>query len=463
MATWLLARLYANTLSNQQSRRRRNTDPDKLSSRDKQQELDDNLAAGSLFATGRASAALRQEIRDAVANLHDKRESQTIEMIAFGTISSGKSSLLNALAGRDVFRSDVLGGTTVARSPIDWPGRDRIVLTDTPGLAEVAGEQHGREAMSAAAAADLVLLVVDGPLKDYEHVLLGRLGEMHKRVLLCLNKADWYDPDQLAGLVAQLREQVCPPVAENDLLAVRSRSVERLVVRVLADGTHQQQTVVEPPDITALANRLVEIVTSERQSLLLMNLLMQSRGLVDDARSRVQLALDNEAEKLINRYMWAAAGATAANPVPFLDMAGGTAITVKMVLDLANVYQQKIDAETIIEILSQLAKSLIALIGASAAAPAVATAVGGLIVTVPGAGYLAAKLLQGMVQALVTRWIGRVFREYFKHEMQPDDGGIAEIARRQWKELTRVEELRKLIVTGRKQLDADDADTPPSN
>ena len=38
-----------------------------------------------------------------------KLEKQTLEIVAFGTVSSGKSSVLNALAGRDVFRTDAQG------------------------------------------------------------------------------------------------------------------------------------------------------------------------------------------------------------------------------------------------------------------------------------------------------------------------------------------------------------------
>ena len=46
------------------------------------------------------------------------------------------------------------------------------------------------------------------------------------------------------------------------------------------------------------------------------------------------------------------------------------------------------------------------------------------------------------MQALVTRWIGRVFCEYFRNEMQPPPGGLAELARREWAEVTRPEQLR---------------------
>src|SRR5690606_19879067 len=157
----------------------------------------------------------------------------------------------------------------------------------------------------------------------------------------------------------------------DDVVAVRSSPVERPVVRVLSDGSEEKTTVIEPPNIEPLARRLLAIVGKERETLLLANLLMQSRGMIDDAKERVLATLDQQAERIVKRYMWASGGATAVNPVPLLDIAGGTALTVKMVLDLASVYQQKIDAETIIELLSQLAKSLIAMLGASPAAPAI--------------------------------------------------------------------------------------------
>ena len=45
-----------------------------------------------------------------------------------------------------------------------------------------------------------------------------------------------------------------------------------------------------------------------------------------------------------------------------LPLAGGSAVTVKMVLDLAHVYRQEIDADTVVRLLGQLGKSLVAMI-----------------------------------------------------------------------------------------------------
>ena len=81
----------------------------------------------------------------------------------------------------------------VSRSEIPWPAGDRVVLVDTPGLAEVRGESRAADAAEAAKNADLVLFVVDGPLKSYESELLEALAAMEKRIVVCLNKEDWYD------------------------------------------------------------------------------------------------------------------------------------------------------------------------------------------------------------------------------------------------------------------------------
>ena len=75
-----------------------------------------------------------------------------------------------------------------------------------------------------------------------------------------------------------------------------------------------------------------------------------------------------------------------------------------------------------------------------------------LLKTVPGVGTIAGGLLQGLVQALVTRWVGNVFVKYLQNEMQPPPGGLAEVARSEWKLLTRPESLRRLISLGREQL-----------
>jgi tRNA U34 5-carboxymethylaminomethyl modifying GTPase MnmE/TrmE len=159
-------------------------DPSQLTTAEKEREVADNLAAvEGLQSTSQLPDDVRRQLQALISRVEDKRASQKLEIVAFGTISSGKSSLLNALAGRDAFQTDPRGGTTQERLEIPWPGDDRVLLVDTPGLGEVEAAERVAIAAQAARDADLVLLVVDGPLRDSEHKLLVRLGEMEKRLI----------------------------------------------------------------------------------------------------------------------------------------------------------------------------------------------------------------------------------------------------------------------------------------
>ncbi len=452
----LFWRLWKNTAAKRRERASRLQNPSEMSARQREAELAGNLVNSlELAEDEHASQALRDELKAQLAALQAKRSGQRFEIVAFGTISSGKSALLNALAGRDAFATDVLGGTTTARCEIPWPDADSVALVDTPGLAEVRGEARAATAAAAAKNADLVLLVVDGPLKAYEVELAERLVAMEKRLLVCLNKEDWYDEAQEQRLAEQIAAQIAG-VAPDDIVPVRAAVTQRPRVRVLPDGREEHGTVDVPPDVRPLARRMLQVVKRDGGDLLLANLLLQSRGLVDDAKAQVRKHLDERADQIISRYMWAAGGAAGVNPFPLLDVAGGSAITLKMILDLARVYRQPIDADMAVKMLEQLTKNLIALVGGVAAAPAIATIVASMLKTVPGVGTLAGGLVQGLVQALVTRWIGNVFVEYLRNEMKPPPGGLAEAARTEWRRLTSADSLRKLISLGREKFGEDE-------
>jgi uncharacterized protein (DUF697 family) len=226
----------------------------------------------------------------------------------------------------------------------------------------------------------------------------------------------------------------------------------RTRVRVLAGGGEQDEQVPVPADITPLARRMLAVVSSGASELLLANLLMQSRGLVEEARRQVQASLDRRAWELVDRYTWACGAAAALSPLPLLDLFASSALTAKMVVDLARVYRQEIDLNIAVNLLAQLGKNLIAILGVNAAAPAVAAAVASLLKTVPLAGSIAGGALQGLVQALVTRWIGAVFIGYFQADMKLPPEGLANLARSEWQRLTSPSELLKFIQEARNRL-----------
>jgi tRNA modification GTPase len=110
--------------------------------------------------------ALAAELRATVANDRGERLREGLVVALIGAPNAGKSSLLNALAERDVAIVSEIAGTTrdVLEVPMELGGRP-VTLIDTAGLRESDDliEQEGvRRARAAADRADLRLVLLDG-------------------------------------------------------------------------------------------------------------------------------------------------------------------------------------------------------------------------------------------------------------------------------------------------------------
>lgn len=454
---WTIWKLWGASIAKNRKRERRNKNPSELSNSQKDFEIDENLKqVDQLREQAGNDPELANQLDPLLKEIEYKRESLELEIVAFGTISSGKSSVLNLLAGNDSFKTDIRGGTTVTRNEIPWPTNDRVTLVDTPGIGEVDGEDHVSIAAESAKDADLVLVVVDGPLRQSEHDLLDQLGKMEKRVIICLNKSDWYAEDDREKLKGQIRRQTASFVEDEDVVSIQAQVGERIRRRVLPDGSTTEETVEVPADIEPLATRMVDIVRKDGKELLMANVLLQSRGLVEKARDKVQRQVDEKAWDIVDKYMWGAGGVAALSPFPMVDLIAGSAISTKMILDLADVYNQKVDLEMARSWLAEMGKNLVGFLGAQGAAVAITAVTSSLVKTIPFAGTFAGGVLQGAVQALITKWIGSVFIEYFRDEMRTPEGGFAGLARRHWEKVMAVDELRKLVQTARSKLSDED-------
>ena len=122
-----------------------------------------------------------------------------------------RSALINALVGEAVAEVNVRGGWTKDVWNVGWNGagycvpglaNSQVVLIDTPGLNEVDGAQRAAMAHEAAARADLVLFVTDSDFNEVEYSALVELAASHKPILLVLNKADLYPPQELGELMS---------------------------------------------------------------------------------------------------------------------------------------------------------------------------------------------------------------------------------------------------------------------
>ncbi len=144
-----------------------------------------------------------------------------------GRVNVGKSSLLNALLGRERAIVSSQPGTTrdFIEESLDLDGL-RVRLTDTAGLRESSDmvEQTGvRRARDLAAEADCVLLVAEAglPLEEVEHELMAACGP---KLLLVWNKVDKLDD----AVRAQAIGAHGPSVAEVFVSAKSGEGLEQL-------------------------------------------------------------------------------------------------------------------------------------------------------------------------------------------------------------------------------------------
>jgi tRNA modification GTPase len=179
---------------------------------------------------------LRQEIAAHLADQHrGERLRQGISVAIVGPPNAGKSSLMNALARRDVAITSAIAGTTrdVIEVALDLGGYP-AVLADTAGLrapADAVEEEGVRRARARAAAADLRLVVVDASKPEEAEALDGMIDT---NALIIANKVDLADPACVAwvdklGAGPALRLSVLTGEGMEDLLC---RLTAELAVRL---------------------------------------------------------------------------------------------------------------------------------------------------------------------------------------------------------------------------------------
>lgn len=384
-------------------------------------------------------------------NMLGKLERDELHLAVFGRVSVGKSALANALLGENAFEVGVLHGTTHEATPQPWQevAGSGVHLIDTPGIDELDGEAREKLAVEVAGISDLVVFVVDGDMTTRERDALAQLAQTERPLLLALNKADRYDDDELARLLARLREHATGLVQPEDVVAVSAQPPPLRRVSLDADGHEQVEMIRQGANIDALRNRLTDVLTREGRTLSALNASLFAGRLTDAVAQRIVVARRELAAKVIRQYCIAKSVAVALNPIPVADLLAAGALDAALVMHLARVYGLPITRREAGGLIATISAQLAVLMGAIWGIHLAASALKGISA---GMSTVLTATAQGALAWYATEIVGRAADRYLAAGKSWGDQGakrvvsdiVASLDRDSILREARVEILRRL-------------------
>lgn len=358
----------------------------------------------------------------AVEAMLDKLEHGYLHLAAFGRVSTGKSSLLNALIGEDVFTVSPLHGETRRSSMRAWDEIEAggVFLIDTPGLDEAGGEDRELLAKEVAGRADLVIFVLDSDITDTELQSLRTLLAQGRPVLVALNKSDLFTGDELDALIGSVRDKTADILEPDHVIAVAAQPRPQVVVEVDADGGEVQSERGLKPDIQELRLRLWDILDSEGKTLAALNASLFASDLSDQVGKRILAARREIGEKLVRTYCIGKGIAVAFNPIPVADLFAAAFIDVGMVVHLSRVYDLPLSQKEAGSLVKVIVAESAALMGTVWALHFVSSA---LKVGTVGLSTILTAGAQGAIAYYSTYVVGQVAAEYLGQGKSWGEGG----------------------------------------
>jgi uncharacterized protein (DUF697 family)/GTP-binding protein EngB required for normal cell division len=326
-------------------------------------------------------------LRENIAKLPLELARKEITLAVTGGKSVGKSRIIK-----------VLKNTSIS------PGMS-LHFTETAALFSALGENSDVVTLSEIQKSDVVLFLTNGDLTDSEFQVWEQLKTAKQPTLLVFNKQDQYQPSERATVLQSLKQRL-----GVNVVGTAASPVAVKVRKHQEDGSFQEWIEQPTPDIQQLTQQL-ELIGQQGEQLVCNTTHRQVLLLKSQAKNCLNGLRRDRSIPIIEQYQWIAAAANFANPVPGLDLLATAAINAQMVIDLGNIYQQKISWEQGQQVARTMGSLMLKLGLVELSTKAVTS-----ILKTNVATFVAGGMVEGVSAAYLTRVAGLSLIEYFQEQ-----------------------------------------------
>ena len=339
------------------------------------------------------------DIEPALDEIREQRRRKAggeIFIAVHGEVSTGKSSLVNAMLPDARIESDPRAGTTTDIRHYSWTAGsgDRVVIADLPGF----NLDDDSAALEETRRAHLVIFLADADLTASQAAQLRRLTATGKPVVVALNKSDRYSPAEIAALRGRLQQR--SGLSAEDVVVISAGGREE-VVRLLGSGIEQKESRVREPQIRPLLEAVQrhldqnrELMESLRDSAVL---LLASEKLVE-ARRRHQ---DQSANELVERYSRRAVIGALAAVTPGSDLVIQSVLATQLIRELSRVYEvpvRELEIDAFLKLAGSRLKNMTAITLAIA---------GNALKAFPGLGTISGGVVHAIAYGMIFDSLGK--------------------------------------------------------
>ena len=231
----------------------------------------------------------------------------------YGKAGVGKSSILNLLLNEQVFKTDIINGSTKKVEGKEWLLKCQMLksieLLDSPGF-DFCNINSSENTYSLINNSELVLFAISGDLNRNEVNKINSFVKDGKRIIIVLNKIDFWNEYELDEIINSIKLKI-PKDAFIPIIKNSGNNVKNYIKETL--------------------NRYGEI-------LLIINSLQLADKLFTKIKEQRLKKRKKAAQAIIGKYATLKASGVALNPLLFMDIAGSYALDTALISELSKIY-----------------------------------------------------------------------------------------------------------------------------